>query len=111
MEFITLIVLAMVGEAVWETLKMLWPNGKVSVDKVGALLVSLVITLGTNINIMHLLGLSLQWNLLGVVLTAILISRGANFIHDLIGQITSIKSEVSVKNIANSLNENSGKKY
>lgn len=91
MEIMTLIVLAMVGEAVWETLKMLWQEGKVSVDKVGALVVSLVITLGTNINIMPLLGLSLQWNLLGAILTAILISRGSNFIHDLLGKISNVK--------------------
>lgn len=93
MELITLIVLAMVAESIWETLKMVWQDGKASVDKIGALVVALVVTLGTNINIMPLLGLSMKWNILGAILTAILISRGANFMHELLNKITNIKGE------------------
>lgn len=93
MEFLTIIILAMVAESVWETLKMVWQDGKASTDKIGALVVALVITLGTRIDIMPLLGLSMQWGILGAILTAILISRGANFAHELINKITNIKNE------------------
>lgn len=93
MELLTLIVLAMVAESIWETLKMVWQDGKASIDKIGALVVSLVVTLGTNINIMPLLGLSMKWHILGAILTAILISRGANFVHELLNRITNIKNE------------------
>lgn len=92
MEFITIIVLAILAESVWETLKMVWQDGKASIDKIGALIVALVITLGTRIDIMPLLGLSMQWGILGAVLTAILISRGSSFVHDLIEKLSNIKS-------------------
>ena len=98
MEILILIVLAVVAESVWETLKMTWQEGKASIDKIGALVISIIITLGTNINIMPMLGLSIKWNLMGAVLTAILISRGSSFIHELVNKITTIKSEtVNVK--------------
>lgn len=92
MELITLIVLAMLSESIWETLKMVWQDGKASVDKIGALGVAIVITLGTNINIIPMIGLSMKWSLLGAILTAILISRGSTFIHELLNKITNIKS-------------------
>ncbi|MGL5085960.1 MAG: hypothetical protein ACRC68_09670 [Clostridium sp.] len=95
MELLTLIVLAMVAESIWETLKMVWQDGKASVDKIGALVVSLVVTLGTNINIMPLLGLSMKWHILGAILTAILISRGANFMHELLNKVTNIKDKTT----------------
>lgn len=94
MEFLTIIILAIVAESIWETLKMVWQDGKASIDKIGALVVALIITLGTRIDIMPLLGLSMQWGILGAILTAILISRGANFMHELLNRITNIKREV-----------------
>ncbi|MBU3109902.1 hypothetical protein KPL36_19060 [Clostridium gasigenes] len=106
MEFITLIVLATLGEAIWETLKMVWQEGKASIDKIGALVVALVITLGTGIDIMPMLGLKTQWGILGAILTAILISRGATFTHELISKVSNIKGETfkeDVKNITDKI--------
>ena len=45
MEALQIIVLAFVVEAVWETLKMVWQDGKVSIDKIGALGVGLAVAL------------------------------------------------------------------
>ena len=91
MEFLTLMVLAILAESVWETLKMTWQEGKASIDKIGALVVSIVITFGTGIDIMPMLGLSMKWGILGSILTAILISRGSNFIHELISKVSNVK--------------------
>ena len=91
MEFLTLMVLAILAESVWETLKMTWQEGKASIDKIGALVVSIVITFGTGIDIMPMLGLSMKWGILGSILTATLISRGSNFIHELISKVSNVK--------------------
>ena len=91
MEFLTLMVLAILAESVWETLKMTWQEGKASIDKIGALVVSIVITFGTGIDIMPMLGLSMKWGILGSILTAILISRGSNFIHELVSKVSNVK--------------------
>lgn len=91
MELITLIVLASLGEAVWETLKMVWQDGKACVDRIGALVISIIITFGTGVDVMSILGIEMKWKAMGLVLTAILISRGATFTHEIISRISNIK--------------------
>ena len=77
-------VLALISESVWETLKMVWQQGRISIDRIGAMVVSLVICIDVEIDILSLLGINTSWPFVGIILTAILISRGSNFIHDLI---------------------------
>lgn len=96
MSIITLLVLAIIVESVWETLKMTWQDGKVSIDRIGALVVALVVAIATKFDILALVKVNSSIPLLGVILTGILLSRGSNFIHDLItklGQATESKKE------------------
>jgi len=78
-----IIVMAFLVEAIWETLKMIWQDGKFSKDKMGALIVGLVIALTMNIDLFVAVGLEPVFKYTGVVATGILISRGGNYIHDL----------------------------
>jgi hypothetical protein len=78
-----IIIAALLAEAVWETGKMVWQQGKVSVDRVGALVVGLVFALGAGLDICAVLGICFIYPIIGQVLTGILLSRGANFVHDL----------------------------
>lgn len=89
--FIILILISLLAESVWETLKMIWQNGKLVIDRVGALVVSVLIAIGTNLDILSLLGVKTFIPYLGVILTGILISRGSNFIHDLLVRVGNIK--------------------
>ena len=82
-KLIMLVVVAIIAESVWETLKMTWQDGKVKVDRVGALVVSMLIVFGTRLDMLSLLGIETVIPFLGIILTGILISRGSNFIHDL----------------------------
>jgi len=84
-----IITVSIITESVWETLKMVWQNGKVSIDRVGALIVSILITLGTQLDLLNLLGIKSNIPLMGIILTGILISRGSNFIHDLFGKVSN----------------------
>lgn len=91
MEIIGLIIIAAVlAEAVWETSKMLWQQDKVSVDRVGALVVGLIFAVGAGLDLCALLGLSFKLPLIGQVLTGILLSRGANFVHDIFKSVEGI---------------------
>lgn len=83
-KLLIIIMIALIAESVWETLKMTWQEGKISVDRIGALVVALVLCVGVKLDILSLLGISTMIPLLGVILTGILISRGSNFIHDLL---------------------------
>lgn len=86
-KLLILIILGIEVEAVWETLKMTWQDGKVSVDRIGALIVGLLIAIGANIEINKLLGIEIIFPYVDMILTGIIISRGSNFIHDLINKI------------------------
>lgn len=90
MSFISLIIISMIGEAVWETLKMVWEKGKVNFDRIGALAVGLLLAISTGIDILALVGVNSKIPILGVILTGILISRGANFTHDLLASINNL---------------------
>lgn len=88
---IIIVLIALVGESVWETLKMVWQDGKISVDRIGALVVALLLSIGTRLDILSLLNIKTSIPYLGIILTGILISRGSNFIHDLLVKISNIK--------------------
>lgn len=87
MDIFVIISIALVAEAIWETLKMVWQDGKVSVDRVGAILVSILVVVATGADLFIVIGLPLNVPLLGSVLTGLLVSRGANVVHDLYTRI------------------------
>lgn len=88
MNLLTIFVLAILAESIWETLKMTWQKGKLCIDRVGALVVSIIITFSTGFDILNCFNIPIKVPLIGMVLTAILLSRGSNFIHDLIVKIS-----------------------
>lgn len=85
------IVVSILAESIWETLKMTWQNGKVSIDRIGALAVSLVLAVTTKLDLLALLGLETTIPYMGVILTGIIISRGSNFAHDLLVKVNNAK--------------------
>ncbi len=87
MSIVTIITIALLVEAIWETLKMVWKDGKANVNTIGALIVSVGVSMLAKIDIFAMQGISLSIPLVGWILTGILMSRGANFIHDLFNKI------------------------
>ncbi len=69
---------------------MTWQEGKISIDRIGALVVALILCIGVRLDILALLGINVTIPFLGVILTGILISRGSNFIHDLLVKIGQV---------------------
>lgn len=87
MSIVTIITIALLVEAIWETLKMVWQDGKANVNTIGALVVGVVVSILAKIDIFAIQGISLSVPVIGYVLTGILLSRGANFIHDLFNKL------------------------
>lgn len=87
---IQLIILALLSEAIWENLKMIWENGKFSINRLGALILSIIVAVATKIDLFELLNLNMFIPILGSIFTGVLISRGANVIHDLLKKIQSL---------------------
>lgn len=89
-KILIIVMIALIAESVWETLKMTWQEGKVSVDRIGALIVALVLCVGVKLDILVLLGINAAIPFLGVILTGVLISRGSNFVHDLLVRLGQV---------------------
>lgn len=91
--FLQVMVIALLAETIWENLKMIWQEGKVNVDRIGALIVSILISVATQLDIFAILSFGIAVPFVGSFLTGILISRGANVIHDLLNKIQEITSK------------------
>lgn len=87
MEFTQIVIGAALVEAVWETTKMTYQKGKVSGDRVGALIVGVGVAVFGGLDACVAVGIPMGIPYLGAVLTGILLSRGSNFIHDILGAI------------------------
>ncbi|WP_040683799.1 hypothetical protein [Thermobrachium celere] len=82
--------LALITEAIWETLKLFKQKDKINYDRIGATLVGILICIAAKVDMFSILGEPLSIKYLGPILTGILISRGSNFIHDLLGSVSSM---------------------
>lgn len=87
MSIVTIITIALLVEAIWETLKMIWKEGKININTVGALAVGILVSILAKIDIFAMQGINLSLPVIGWILTGVLMSRGANFIHDLFNKI------------------------
>ena len=86
---VQLVVMAFLVEAIWETLKMTWQEGKVKGDRIGALFVGILLALSIKADILVAIGMKSSFKYVGVIVTGILISRGSNFMHDLVSKLTN----------------------
>lgn len=91
MEYAQLVIVAILIEAIWENIKMVWQNGKFSIDKIGSLVISILICILAKIDIFPIVNLSIIVPVIGSILTGIIVSRGANFVHDLFNKISGDK--------------------
>ena len=83
MEYAQLIIIAILIEAIWENLKMIWKDKKVNVNMLGVLIISVAVCLLTKADIFPIVGINMIVPFVGSVLTGIIVSRGANFVNDL----------------------------
>jgi len=79
-----IVFLAIMAEAIWETIKMTWQKDKFHPDVLGALVIGVILALSTGLNLFDIVGLPIINPYIGQVFTGILASRGANFVHDLV---------------------------
>lgn len=89
--FLTLIITAILAEAIWQIIKEIIPNinDKVwnYINKLGSLATGILIAVLANVNLFDMLSIEIKYPIIGVILTGIIISRGSNYVHDLIGKL------------------------
>lgn len=87
MDFAQLVIIAILVEAVWENLKMVYDKKKINVNMIGSLLLSMLICVLAQINIFEIVGINLIFPVVGYLMTGIIVSRGANFVNDLFSKL------------------------
>lgn len=80
-------VLAFLIEAVWESGKLAWQNGRFCWDRAGVLLLAMALCALSGANLFAALGLRMGPHAVGCLFTGVLLSRGSNFLHDLLGKV------------------------
>jgi hypothetical protein len=93
-----ILLMALLVEAIWETLKMVWQDGKISKDRIGALIVGQLIAWAIGLDLFRTLQLEPRIAWIGVIALGILISRGSNFIHDLTNKLAALKAPLTYIN-------------
>ena len=97
--FTIFLLVAFLIEAVWEALKPVFgglvdraQNRGIPVDRLACLVLSLIICLGIGsaVDLFALLGLTLGTKYLGTILTAFILARGSNFVHDKLTALSGI---------------------
>lgn len=91
MGLLRFLIAALIVEALWETTKMFWQDGKFSYDRLGALAFGELIAIGSNIDLMNAVGLPISIPYMGMILTGVIISRGSNFMHDFLDSINNFQ--------------------
>lgn len=89
MDYMQLVIIAILIEAIWENLKMIWQEGKFNINMLGVLLLSILVCILSRVDIFPIVGISLIVPYIGNVLTGIIVARGANFVNDLFSKINS----------------------
>ena len=85
MDYAQLIIIAILVEAIWENLKILYDKNKINM--IGSLILGILVCVLAQIDIFALVGITLKLPIVGYVLTGIICSRGSNAINDLLGKL------------------------
>lgn len=96
MEYGKLVIIAILVEAIWENLKMVWKEGKFNINMIGSLILSVLICSFTGSDIFAIVGINLNLPVLGCILTGIIVSRGANFVNDIFSKLKE-KNGITIK--------------
>lgn len=87
MDYAQLIIIAILVEAIWENLKILYDKNKININMIGSLILGILVCVLAQIDIFALVGITLKLPIVGYVLTGIICSRGANFVNDLFKKV------------------------
>jgi hypothetical protein len=90
-DFFKMLLVSLCAESIWETCKMFWQDGKVSADRIGAVVLSIFLCVAAQVDFFALVGVPLVIPYAGMVLSGIIVSRGANFLHDFLAAVQGLK--------------------
>lgn len=91
MDYVQLFIVAILVEAIWTNIKMIYDKNKISISMIGSLVIAILLCTLTQVDIFSVIGLPISIPLIGSILTGIIVSRGANVLNDVIKKIGKLK--------------------
>lgn len=92
MNGLSLVVLAIICESIWETVKMAIPYKLPDWgDRVGVMAIGILLSIASGLDLMIIIGIPLRIPVLGMIFTGLLISRGSNFMHDILATANNMQ--------------------
>lgn len=86
-----LIIVAFIIEALWETIKLVKDRKGINLDKIAVMLLGVLVAILGKLDIFLIAGVEFEGiPFLGNILTGLLLSRGSNFVHDIMGSMGQI---------------------
>lgn len=82
-----LIVLAVLCEALVEWVKDISPTISEISIKLASFAVGVILAVGADANLFNIIGVQFRFEWVGWILSGIVVSRGSNYVNDLIGRI------------------------
>ena len=70
---------------------------QVNLQMVLAVLFSMVLAFGAKLDFFVMMGIEFYWPYAGIILTAIIMSGGSNFVHDIVGWVEAKKDTAKVE--------------
>lgn len=92
-QFFGLALMAIVIEGVITYIKEIFVNKNVMWQQVLGIVLGIIVAIGYNADLFALFGLTSTIPLLGCVLTGVLLSRGSNYIFDLVKQLQGYQTK------------------
>ena len=87
MDFAQLIIVAILVEAIWENIKIIYDKDKFNISRIGSLVLGIIFCVVFKIDTFPIIGLTAAIPFVGSVFTGIIVSRGANVVNDLVGKL------------------------
>lgn len=86
-ELLILITMGVLVEAVVEVIKSIFNEGKVNYSVLLSIIVGILFAFTLRVDLFSLLGIEVHIAYVGTVASGLIVSRGANFVHNLISKL------------------------
>lgn len=95
---VLVIVLAIIVEALIEYAKSIYKacadgDKKAAVTQMAAIVIAIGLCVTTGGDLFAVVGIDFRWRWMGMLLTGIIISRGANYVSDFMNRLGAVKGE------------------
>lgn len=103
-DLVIIVVLAVISQAVVDQLKKAfkfhsgkWYKNKINIKIVISILISLILCISYNIDLLSLLGMTTFVPLIGEIVTAVIISSGASSVHNILSEFENLRTAKKIE--------------